>query len=72
MQPYCRIQNLVEGSIAKRQMASVYLEQLVDIGMLVEVKVGREKLFLHPNFERLLTSEDHLVLPYGTTLSRRD
>jgi Fic family protein len=72
VQPYCRIQNLVDGDIAKRQTASVYLKQLADLGMLVEVKVGREKLFLHPNFVRLLTSDDHPVLPYGTTASRKD
>ncbi|MBT2144887.1 MULTISPECIES: Fic family protein [unclassified Rhodanobacter] len=72
VQPYCRIQNLVDGGIAKRQTASVYLKQLADLGMLVEVKVGREKLFLHPNFVRLLTSDDHPVLPYGSTASRKD
>lgn len=71
VQPYCRIQNLVDGGIAKRQTASVYLKQLVDLGMLVEVKVGREKLFLHPNFVRLLTSDDHPVLAYGTTANRK-
>lgn len=71
VQPYCRIQNLVDGGIAKRQTASVYLKQLADLGMLVEVKVGREKLFLHPHFVRLLTSDDHPVLPYGMTASLR-
>ena len=67
VQPYCRIQNLVEADIAKRQTASVYLKQLAGLGMLREVKVGREKLFLHPNFVRLLTSDDHPVLAYGST-----
>jgi Fic family protein len=65
VQPYCRIQNLVEADIAKRQTASVYLKQLADLGMLRETKVGREKLFIHPNFVRLLTSDDHPVLRYG-------
>jgi len=65
VQPYCRIQNVVESGVAKRQTASVYLKQLADLGMLREVKIGREKLFLHPNFVRLLTSDDHPVLPYG-------
>ncbi len=66
-QPYCRIQNLVEADVAKRQTAAVYLKQLAAIGMLTEVKQGREKLFIHPNFLRLLTSDDHPVLPYGQT-----
>lgn len=63
-QPYCRIQNLVDGGIAKRQTASVYLKQLAELGVLTEIKVGREKLFLHPNFVRLLTSDGHEVVPY--------
>src|SRR5690606_13104697 len=33
-QPYCRIDNLVERGIAKRQTASAYLKQLVEIGVL--------------------------------------
>lgn len=73
VQPYSRIQNLVDGDIAKRQTAAAYLNQLADIGMLTDIKVGREKLFLHPNFVRLLTSDDHVVLPYGTiTAFRKD
>lgn len=59
IQPYCRIQNVVEAGIAKRQTASDYLKSLVDIGILEEVKMGREKLFIHPNFVSLLTSEGH-------------
>jgi Fic family protein len=65
VQPYCRIQNLVEAGIAKRQTASVYLKQLQDLGMLSEIRVGREKVFIHPNFVRLLKSDDHPVLAYG-------
>ena len=66
-QPYCRIQNLVESEIAKRQTASVYLKTLESIGMLKEVRDGREKLFIHPNFVRLLTSDDHSVPTYVAT-----
>jgi len=69
VQPYCRIQNLVEADIAKRQTASVYLKQLADLGMLREIKVGREKLFIHSNFVRLLTSDDHSLLQYGTNVA---
>jgi len=46
-QPYCRIDNLVESGIAKRQTASTYLKQLVDIGVLEEVVSGREKLYIN-------------------------
>ena len=57
VQPYCRIANLVDSDIAKRQTASVYLKQLCDIGVLEEYKVGREKLFLHTRFLALLTDD---------------
>lgn len=59
VQPYCRIANLVDSGIAKRQTASVYLKQLCDIGVLEEHKVGREKLFLHPKFLALLTRDSN-------------
>ena len=55
VQPYCRIGNLVEAGIARRQSASVYLKKLADIGVLEERKIGREKLFINPAFLRLLT-----------------
>jgi hypothetical protein len=32
--------------------------------MLREVKVGREKLFIHPKFVALLTGETHKFKPY--------
>ena len=46
-QPYCRIENLVERGIAKRQTASSYLKQLVEIGVLEEIIYGREKLYIN-------------------------
>ncbi len=46
-QPYCRIDNLVERGVAKRQTASTYLKQLVEIGVLEEMSVGREKLYIN-------------------------
>lgn len=62
--PYCRIQNLVEKDIAGRQAASRYLKQLVEIGVLEERAVGREKLFIHPKLMRLLTRDDNAVSCY--------
>lgn len=58
VQPYCRIKNVVEAGIAKRQTAAVYLRQLADVGVLEEVKAGREKLFINPRLMRLLTEEE--------------
>ncbi|WP_443080142.1 hypothetical protein [Thiomicrospira sp. S5] len=67
-QPYCRINNLVEREIAKRQTASVYLKQLCEIGVLVEIEGGgREKIFIHPKLLDLLTNEDNICsLVYQT------
>jgi Fic family protein len=63
--PYCRIANLIESGIAKRQTASQYLKQLVEIGVLEERTVGKEKLFLHPKLLKLLTQEETEFVPYG-------
>jgi hypothetical protein len=56
-QPYCRISNLVERDIAKRQTASTYLKQLADIGVLQEINSGKEKLFVHPRLMTLMTKD---------------
>jgi Fic family protein len=64
--PYCRIQNLVERNIAGRQAASRYLKQLVEIGVLEERTVGRDKLFIHPKLMHLLTRDDNDVSPYSS------
>ncbi len=64
-QPYCRINNLVSADVAKRQTASVYLKQLCDIGVLKEVKSGRETLFVHPKYIELLTGEENVWVYYA-------
>ena len=64
-QPYCRIGNLVDADIAKRQTASVYLKQLCDIDVLREVKSGRETLFVHPKYIELLTGEENVWVYYA-------
>ena len=56
-QPYCRISNLVERDIAKRQTASVYLKQLCDIGVLQELTSGKEKLFVNPRLMSLMSQD---------------
>jgi hypothetical protein len=63
VQPYCRIANVVEADIAKRQTASVYLKELCDVGVLKEIKIGREKLFINPRLMTLLTAERDDAVP---------
>lgn len=62
--PYCRIQNLVDKGLGGRQAASRYLKQLGEIGVLKEMSVGREKLFIHPKLMQLLTRDENTVTPY--------
>ncbi len=63
--PYCRINNLVSAGLAKRQTASVYLKQLTNIGVLQEVKSGRETLFVHRRYIELLTGEENIWVYYA-------
>lgn len=63
-QPYCRISNLVDAGVAKRQTASVYLKQLCDAGVLKEIKSGRENMFVHPKYIELLTGEENIWVYY--------
>lgn len=62
--PYCRISDLEDAGIAKRQAASRYLQELVALGVLEEQAAGKEKLFLHPKFLRLLRHENNTFESY--------
>jgi len=64
-QPYCRIGNLVDSGIAKRQTASVYLKQLCELGILREAKSGRENIFVHPKYIELLSGEENVWVYYA-------
>ncbi|MCD9045226.1 protein adenylyltransferase Fic [Luteimonas sp. MHLX1A] len=70
-QPYCRIQNVVEMGIAKRETAARYLRELVDIGVLQEQRMGKEKLFLHPAYLRLLSDGSHAPQQYRHLQERK-
>ena len=63
-QPYCRISNLVDAKIAKRQTASEYLKKLAGIGVLTERQVGREILFVHPKLIQLVSEESNELVKY--------
>ena len=55
-QPYCRVKNIVDSGIAKRQTAMIYLKKLEDTGILESKKHGREVLFINKNFLNILAS----------------
>lgn len=63
--PYCRIADVVERGIAKRQTASKRLHELAEIGVLQARPAGRQTLFVHPKLLRLLTVEGNTFEPYG-------
>ena len=64
-QPYCRIANVVDAGLAKRQTASVYLKSLTEIGVLREISTGRESLFVHPKYIELLTGDENVWVFYA-------
>lgn len=53
--PYCKIRFLEEAGLARRQTASLYLQQLESIGLLHCVKIGKEKYYINHLFLDLLT-----------------
>lgn len=54
--PYCKIKFLEEAGIAKRQTASLYLQQLENAGVLHSIKKGREIYYINGPFLKILTS----------------
>ncbi len=64
-QPYCRIENLTEHGLGTRKTASLHLKELVDIGVLAEEKVWRDKVFINRKYLDLLSSDEHAFAPYG-------
>ena len=63
--PYCRIGDLEQAGIAKRQTGSRYLKELIGIGVLEERPFGRDKLFVHPKLLGLLTRDSNSFVPYS-------
>lgn len=54
-QPYCRISTIAERCEVSRQTASSWLHALVAAGLLSDVMVGRERLFVNHEFLDVLT-----------------
>jgi len=63
-QPYLRIADVTGLGIAKRATASKYLQELKAMGVLHDMKIGRDKLFIHVKFLRLLMDEGNTFEPY--------
>ena len=50
--------------------ASRYLKALADLGVLEEEKVGRDKVFIHRKYMKLLGADDHTFEPYPALPSK--
>jgi len=57
-QPYCRIATVVERCGVSRPTATAWLTALANGGMLQEVKVGRDRLFINREFLQLLVRSE--------------
>jgi Fic family protein len=53
-QPYCKISFVVDAGLAKRQTASLYLQELERVGILKSEQVGRERIYLNPRLLEVL------------------
>ncbi len=59
-QPYCRINTVVERCDVSRPTATSWLSSLADAGLLQDLKVGRDRLFINREFLNLLTRVEPL------------
>lgn len=53
-QPYCKVKFLEEAGIVKAATARKYLNELVKLGILSTVTVGKEKLYVNKKFYEIL------------------
>ncbi|MBS9533219.1 Fic family protein [Mycobacterium sp. M1] len=53
-QPYCRINTVIKRCGVSRPTATAWLGALAEAGMLEDVKIGRDRLFINREFLRLL------------------
>ncbi|GAB3551684.1 Fic family protein [Arthrobacter tumbae] len=57
-QPYCRISNVREACGVSRPTATNWLKELTRAGVLTDVRVGRELIFINTRFMDLLVRDD--------------
>ncbi|MFW0789464.1 Fic family protein [Gordonia sp. CPCC 205333] len=59
-QPYCRINTVIERCDVSRPTATSWLSSLAEAGLLRDIKVGRDRLFINREFLELLTRAEPL------------
>ena len=65
--PYCRIADVVERGIAKRQSASTHLRDLTRLNVLTDYRFGRDKVFVNLPYIRLLANDDNQLVSTEAT-----
>ncbi len=65
-QPYCRISNVVQRCRVSRPTATNWLNSLVKSGALVDIKAGRERIFINTRFFELLMRPESAPDPEPT------
>ena len=53
-QPYCRISTVIDRCAVSRPTATKWLNELATAGVLIDVKLGRERLVINEDFLDLL------------------
>lgn len=71
-QPYCRIENLVDAGLGNRVTSSTHMKQLVEIGVVKEEKVWRDKVFINRKYLDLLSSDGHAFEPYAVKRAAKE
>ncbi|VXC38947.1 Fic family protein [Aeromicrobium sp. 9AM] len=59
-QPYCRISHVMARCQVSRPTAVAWLEAMVKAGLLRDVKVGRDRLFLNQSFFDILVRDEQV------------
>jgi Fic family protein len=57
-QPYCRISTVVARCHVSRPTATSWLNTLVSAGVLIDIKIGRERLFINNKYLDLLMRDE--------------
>ena len=61
----CRTLKGVDKGVAQRQAASRCLKDLVTLGVLQEMPLGKEKLFIHPKLMQLISRDSNSFARYA-------
>lgn len=67
-QPYSRISNVIERCHVSRPTATGWLNALVEAGVLFDIRVGRERLFINSAFVDVLTRDEAAQAQVDPTL----